>query len=76
VEEAALRARFARDSLLPNAQRVRSGAVRLYEEGRTSVVPMLDALRAERDVSRAAVAELLAWQQARADLAATLGQWR
>lgn len=75
VEERTLRAHFARDSLLPQARRVRAGAVRLYEEGRTSVVPVLDALRIERDVARTAVAELLGFQQARADLAAMLGRW-
>ncbi|MEO8336338.1 MAG: TolC family protein [bacterium] len=69
------RARFARDSLLPQARRVRAGAVRLYEEGRTSVLPVLDALRAERDVARTTVAELLAFQEARADLYAVLGIW-
>jgi outer membrane protein, heavy metal efflux system len=75
IEESTRRAQFARDSLLPEARRVRAGAVRLYEEGRTSVLPVLDALRAERDVSRATVAELLAFHDARADLAAILGIW-
>jgi cobalt-zinc-cadmium efflux system outer membrane protein len=75
AEESARRARFARDSLLPEARRVRGGAVRLYEAGRTSVVPVLDALRAERDVTRASVAEMLAFQEARADLSAVLGRW-
>jgi cobalt-zinc-cadmium efflux system outer membrane protein len=75
AEESRQRARFARDSLLPEAQRVRSGAVRLYEAGRTSVVPVLDALRAERDVARSTVAELLAFQESRADLNAVLGRW-
>ena len=74
VEERSSRALFARDSLLPQAQRLRAGAVRLYEEGQTSVLPVLDALRAERDVTRAAVAELLAFQTARADLAALIGR--
>ena len=74
VEEGARRARFARDTLLPEARRVRAGAVRLYEEGHTSVVPVLDALRSERDVTRAAVVELLAFQEARADLDAVLGR--
>jgi outer membrane protein TolC len=75
ADESRRRAQFARDSLLPEARRVRAGAVRLYEEGRTSVLPVLDALRAEREVSRATVAELLAFQEARADLAAVLGRW-
>jgi cobalt-zinc-cadmium efflux system outer membrane protein len=75
TESSDRRARFARDSLLPEAVRVRAGAVRLYEEGRTSVLPVLDALRAEREVARATVAELLAFQEARADLYAVLGRW-
>lgn len=75
VTESARRALFARDSLLPDARRVRAGAVRLYEEGRTSVVPVLDALRAERDIGRLAVLELLSFQTARADLDAALGRW-
>jgi cobalt-zinc-cadmium efflux system outer membrane protein len=75
TESSDRRARFARDSLLPEAIRVRAGAVRLYEEGRTSVLPVLDALRAEREVARATVAELLAFQEARADLYAVLGRW-
>ena len=75
TENSARRAIFARDSLLPDARRVRAGAVRLYEEGRTSVLPVLDALRAERDVTRVTIAELLAFQEARADLDAALGRW-
>ncbi|MEO5815682.1 MAG: TolC family protein [Gemmatimonadaceae bacterium] len=75
TESSDRRARFARDSLLPEAVRVRAGAVRLYEEGRTSVLPVLDALRAEREVARATIAELLAFQEARADLYAVLGRW-
>jgi cobalt-zinc-cadmium efflux system outer membrane protein len=76
VVETAERARFARDSLLPDARRIRAGAVRLYEAGRTGMLPVFDALRAERDVAQTVVQELLAFQEARADLAAALGQWR
>lgn len=75
LAESAARARFARDTLLPEARRVRAGAVRLYEAGRTGVIPVLDALRTEGELGRAAVAELLAFQEARADLAALLGRW-
>jgi hypothetical protein len=39
------------------------------------VLPVLDALRAERDVARTTIAELLAFQEARADLNAVLGRW-
>jgi len=75
LEESTKRAQVARDSLLPEARRIRAGAVRLYEAGRTSLLPVRDALRAERDVARTAVAELLAFQEARADLYALLGRW-
>lgn len=73
-EQSARRALFARDSLLPRAQGVRVGALRLYEAGGTNVLPVLDALRTEREITRLAIAELLAYQQARADLDALLGR--
>jgi cobalt-zinc-cadmium efflux system outer membrane protein len=73
--ETAGRARFARDSLFTEATRIRAGAVRLYEAGRTGLLPVLDALRVERDVARTLVQELLAFQEARADLTALLGRW-
>jgi cobalt-zinc-cadmium efflux system outer membrane protein len=75
VAERAARARYARDSLLANAGRIRTGAVRLYDAGRTAVFPVLDALRVEREVAQSVVQELLAYQEARADLGALLGQW-
>lgn len=75
VAEAALRARFARDSLYPDATRIRSGSVRLYDAGRTGLLPVLDALRVERDVALTLVQELLGFQEARADLNALLGRW-
>lgn len=73
--EAGARARFARDTLFPEAMRVRVGAVRLYEAGGTGLLPVIDALRLERDAAQSLVQELLAYQQARADLGALLGQW-
>lgn len=72
--ETAARARFARDSLAPEAARIRTGAVRLYEAGRTGLLPVLDALRVERDVAGTLVQALLAFQEARADLFALLGR--
>ena len=75
VAETASRARFARDSLFTEATRIRAGAVRLYDSGRTGLLPVIDALRTEREVAQALVQELLAFQEARADLAALLGQW-
>lgn len=75
LAESAGRARFARDSLLVAARELRAGTVRLYESGRTGVLPVFDALRAERDVAQALVRELLAFQEARASLIALLGRW-
>ena len=75
ASETAERARFARDTLYPDATRLRAGAVRLYEAGRTGLLPVLDAIRVERDVAQILVQELLAFQQARADLNAILGRW-
>jgi cobalt-zinc-cadmium efflux system outer membrane protein len=73
--EAADRARLARDSLRAESTRIRVGAVRLYEEGRSDVLRVFDALRAERDVAGIVITELLAFQLARAELLALLGQW-
>lgn len=75
VAERAVRARLARDSMLVDARRVRAGAMRLYEAGRTGLLPVIDALRIERDVGQLLVQELLDFQAARADLAALLGVW-
>lgn len=74
LAESAGRARLASDSLVPGATQLRQGAVRLYEAGRTSVLQVLEALRAEREAQLAAVDELLAFQEARADLAALAGR--
>jgi cobalt-zinc-cadmium efflux system outer membrane protein len=73
VVESARRARLAADTLLTGVVRLRVGAVRLYDAGRTSVLQVLEALRAERDAQLATIDELLAFQEARADLAALLG---
>jgi cobalt-zinc-cadmium efflux system outer membrane protein len=60
------RALVARDSLLPLARRVRERAALAYQAGESGVTELLDALRAERDVSAEAVDDLLTWQEARA----------
>jgi outer membrane protein TolC len=73
LAEASSRARFARDSLLPEGRRLRAGAIRLYDAGRTGVYPVLDALRTERELAATITRELLAFQEARADLVALLG---
>lgn len=74
VEESARRSRLAADSLVTGVVRLRAGAVRLYDAGRTSVLQVLEALRAERDAQLLAVDELLAYQEARADLTALVGR--
>ncbi len=75
VAETASRATFSRDSLFTEATRIRIGAIRLYESGRTGLLPVIDALRVERDAAQTVVQELLAFQDARADLTALLGRW-
>ncbi len=66
LEEAARRARFARDSLAPAAGRLRARALLAYRAGETGVVPVLDALRAERESTAQMIDALAAWQEARA----------
>ncbi|MGQ0649616.1 MAG: TolC family protein [Gemmatimonadaceae bacterium] len=74
VAESARRARLAADTLLVGVVRLREGAIRLYDAGRTSVLQVLEALRAERDAQLASVDELLAFQEARADFQALAGR--
>lgn len=69
LEETARRARFARDSLLPGARELRLRALAAYRAGETGVLPVLDALRSERDVVLAGVQDLQAFQEA-------LARWR
>jgi cobalt-zinc-cadmium efflux system outer membrane protein len=66
VLESAGRARFARDSLVPMARRLRQRAVTAYASGATGLLPVLDALRAEREVLLAEVNDLVVYQEARA----------
>ena len=68
------RAVFSRDSLVPRAGRLQDGAVRLYRAGQTGVIPLFDALRAEREVALGYVQDLLAWQRALADWLLLLGR--
>lgn len=74
-DESRLRAQLARDSLAVTARALRAGAVRLYEEGRTGVLPVLDAIRNERDIMRELIDNLLGFQRARAELGVVLGVW-
>jgi outer membrane protein, heavy metal efflux system len=73
VDESGVRARFARDTLLPVARRLRDRALRAYQSGETGVLPVLDALRSERDAALASIQDLLAFQTALADWEALLG---
>ena len=74
LAESSRRARFARDSLLPQAAVLRARAVRAYQAGETGILPVLDALRSEREVALAAVQDQLAYQVALADWYALLGR--
>jgi cobalt-zinc-cadmium efflux system outer membrane protein len=73
VRETARRALVARDSIAPLATRQRELALIAYRAGETGIVPVLDALRAEREVVRDLVADLVAYQAARADWLALIG---
>ena len=66
-DAAAARAREGRDRILPLAQHIRERAVRSYRAGETSLVAALEAIRAERQTAFAVVADLTAFQEARAD---------
>jgi cobalt-zinc-cadmium efflux system outer membrane protein len=74
LEETAARARYARDSLLPGAEVLRGRAVRAYRAGETGIVPVLDALRTEREASLAALQDQLAFQEALAEWYALTGR--
>lgn len=73
-EESAARARETRDQLFPVARRLRVGALRLFESGRTGILPVFEAFRRERETAMLMVQELLAYQVARAELVALLGR--
>jgi outer membrane protein, heavy metal efflux system len=74
LEETAARARFARDTILPGAAVLRERAVRAYRAGETGILPVLDALRGERDASLAGLQDQLAFQEALADWYALTGR--
>jgi outer membrane protein TolC len=76
LEESSLRARFARDTLLPGARALGGRALRAYQAGETGVLPVLDALRSERDAALASTQDMLAYQTALADWEALLGAGR
>jgi cobalt-zinc-cadmium efflux system outer membrane protein len=74
LKESGERARFARDSMLPGAAVLRARAVRAYQAGETGILPVLDALRSEREVALAAIQDQLAYQAALAEWYALLGR--
>jgi cobalt-zinc-cadmium efflux system outer membrane protein len=76
LEESGVRARFARDTLLPAARALRARAVRAYQAGETGILPVLEALRSEREAAIVGVQDLLAYQTALADWIALLGYSR
>jgi outer membrane protein TolC len=71
--ETARRARAARDSLLPAAAVLRARALRAYQAGETGILPVLDALRSEREVTLSALQDQLAFQESLADWYALTG---
>jgi cobalt-zinc-cadmium efflux system outer membrane protein len=73
LEESAVRARAARDSLIPAAAVIRARALRAYQAGETGILPVLDALRSERDVTLSALQDELSFQEALADWYALTG---
>lgn len=73
LEESRYRARMTRDSLLPLAHRIRERTARGYQLGETGVVPLLDALRVERETALDMVQELVAFQEAQATWTNLLG---
>jgi len=74
LAETARRARFARDSLIPAARELRLRAVTAYRAGETGILPVLDALRSEREVVQAAVQDLQTFQEALARWLALFGR--
>ncbi|MEO8634576.1 MAG: TolC family protein [Gemmatimonadales bacterium] len=73
LAESAIRARRARDTLLPAAALLRAKALTGYQLGETGVLPVLDALRAERETAALALDDLLAFQEALASWHALTG---
>ena len=76
MEAARQRAYEATEVLFPTAQRLRVGAIRLYEAGRTGIFPVFEAFRREREAALIMVEELLAMPTAAAALRALSGPAR
>jgi outer membrane protein, heavy metal efflux system len=80
IEEARMRMQLARtraaeasQTLFPTAQRLRAGAVRLFDAGRTGILPVFEAFRREREAALLMIEELLAMHTAAATLRALTG---
>lgn len=73
VEESRLRARIAQDSLLPLARRIRERTSRGYQLGETGVIPLLDALRVERETALEMIQGMVAFQEAQATWTSLVG---
>ena len=74
LEESAARARDDRDALAPAAAALRARTVRAYQAGETGILPVLDALRTERDVLLTTLRDQLTYQEALADWYALAGR--
>lgn len=68
------RALFARDSLIPAAAGLRTRALAAYRAGETGLVPVLEAIRREREVQLAEIDALVAYQAAVSSLRELLGE--
>lgn len=73
ILESGRRATIARDSLLPAARRLRERTALAYRMGETGIIPLLDALRVERETALSTVTELVAFQDARATWNSLIG---
>lgn len=73
LRQAAARALIANDSLVPAGRRLAAQSVRAYQLGETGLLPVLDVLRAQRELESAALEDLLAFQEALASWYALVG---
>jgi outer membrane protein TolC len=80
IEEAGVRMVAARnraieasDVVFPTAQRLRVGAIRLFDAGRTGIFPVFEAFRREREAAIIMIQELLAMHTAAAELRGLIG---
>ncbi len=71
---ARLRALSSRDRAAPLAAAIRARAVRAYHAGQTGMIPVLDALRAERETVQDALSDSQEFQAARAAWLAWAGR--